>query len=192
MMGIRRSSTKKCSSYSAISGRESSFEPIDEVFFHLKLKILGRDLFQTLHNEFMFSYEIKGFLKKLNTPSTPKFVVTFIIEFVPLLDQIIVDVQRKNDVMVKLKLKQEVQPQEWVLAHESKGQVEELEDVFKYDDKDISSCYTDIVKWEKENKVMQSKEKRAKERRVELKNLSQEKIDVEDLIGLQHCDNVSL
>lgn len=41
--------------------------------------------------EFMFSYRIKALLKKLNTPSAPKVVAGFVIEFGFLLGQVIAD-----------------------------------------------------------------------------------------------------
>lgn len=52
--------------------------------------------------------------------------------------------------MGKLKAKEEVRSQEWVLANESKGRIKKFEMTFKHDDKDISSRGTDILKWEKE------------------------------------------
>lgn len=106
MMSIRSSSTEKCSSSSTISSEESFVEPMDEVFRQLKLKLLGRYLFQTLNEDFMFSYGIKALLKKLNTPSALKVVVGFVVEFGSLLDQITDDIQRKNESMVNLKPKE--------------------------------------------------------------------------------------
>lgn len=116
MMSIQSSLIKKCSSSSIISGGEPCVKTIYKVFRQLKLKILGKDLFRTLNDDFMFSFRIKALLKKLKTSSAPKAIVGFIVEFNPLLDQIIIDIQRKNEAMGKLKPKEDVQSQEWVLV----------------------------------------------------------------------------
>lgn len=77
------------------------------------------------------------------------------------------------------------------MTNESKGQIEKFEEAFKQDDVEIASCDTNILKWDKETKELQSKVKKVKERKAKLKSVSRKNLDEEDLIGLQHFDNVS-
>lgn len=78
MMSLRSSSTKKCSISSTISCGGSFVKSIDEVFRQLKLKILSPYLFQTLHDDFVFSYRIKAMLKRLNNLNTLKPIVSLL------------------------------------------------------------------------------------------------------------------
>lgn len=108
-----------------------------------------------------------------------------------MLDQIIVDIQTKNEALLKLNPKQETRSWEWVLGNEPNSCVEELEISFKQDNMEIASCDANTLKWEKEIKYLQSKVIKAKKRKFEFKNVIRAKLDEKTLIGLQHFDNAS-
>lgn len=52
---------------------------------------------------------MKALLKKLNTPNSPSAVINFMVEFGPLLEHVTANIHRNNEVMVKLKPKEDVQ-----------------------------------------------------------------------------------
>lgn len=89
-------------------------------------------------------------LKKLNTPNALNSIISLILEFGILLDQITANIQRKNGALLRLNPKEETQSLEWALVNESNSCVEEIEMSFKQDDTETASCDANILKWEKE------------------------------------------
>ncbi|CAI8613874.1 unnamed protein product [Vicia faba] len=106
MMFTIGTSTNKCSSSSIVSGRVSSVEPLEDVLRQLRAKLLSVDLFNMLVTDSMFCYGLKGLLKKVYLLTVPHYILRFVVEFTPFLDQIIADIARKNDTLYKMQPKQ--------------------------------------------------------------------------------------
>lgn len=63
-------------------------------------------MFETMEKETMYSCGIKTLLKKIDLLSAPSTIVSFMVEFGFLLDQITVDITCKNDTPNKFQTKQ--------------------------------------------------------------------------------------
>lgn len=92
-------------------------ECVDALLRLLKDKLLNGYLFKEIQEKFVIVYGIKSFLKKLNIP---RVVVSFILEFRPLLDKITQNLQKKNEVKAKLTSQASVNSKQWALDVESR------------------------------------------------------------------------
>lgn len=138
-----------------MGGRSLSVEKfygqcVDALLRLLKDKLLNGYLFKEIQEKFVIVYEIKSFLKKLNVP---RVVVSFILEFRPLLDKISQDLQKKNEFKAKLTSQASVHSKQWALDVESRDRVEELETEIKK----TASYDANILKWKQQIEELQSK-----------------------------------
>lgn len=78
VLSSKGSSTDKCSSSSTVSGESNGHKTNDEVLKQLKDKLGGVSLFEALEKDFIYGYNIKTLLKKLDIPDAPSEVVDFL------------------------------------------------------------------------------------------------------------------
>lgn len=62
----------------------------------MKEKIIDMDLIQTIEDNFVALYEIKGLLAQMNKPEAPDSFVSFILDFEPFLEKISQNVRLKK------------------------------------------------------------------------------------------------
>lgn len=145
------------SSSSTISGGNNRPEIIDEV-----LKLGGTNIFEVLEKYFIYGYDIKALLKKLDVLDAPSEVVDFLVTFGPFFDHIIVDFQRKHDAKTNMISKANERSKEWNLDTEADQHAKQLEEKLRMENEVIATLDAKIFGWKKEIKALQEKVGEAK------------------------------
>lgn len=79
------------SSSSIVSGGNNIPETVDKVLRQLKVHLEGNNIFKALEKDFIYDYDIKTLLKKLDVRNAPSEVFDFMVTFGPFFIHIITD-----------------------------------------------------------------------------------------------------
>lgn len=124
------SSTNKCFSSSTVSDSAIGPEPISKTLKQLNALVEDVNLFKVLENNFIYGYNIKTLIKKLDVPDAPTEVVDFLATFGPIFDQIWADLQSKHDTKTKMMPKETKRSKAWNLTSESNQHKNNLKRAF--------------------------------------------------------------
>lgn len=127
IMSARGSSSDKCSSSSTVSGSQSTNKPTDELLKKIKEKAFDVNLLQVLQNNPTACFGIKDLLKQVDILTTPPEIVDIVMELGLLIDKVSANLNRKSEVLNKIKNKTNSQTAEWVSVTKPTNKVSELE-----------------------------------------------------------------
>lgn len=118
----------------------------DELFQQLKSTLVRLELFRIIRDDYIALFEIKGLVLKLRKLEVPSSITNVILDFEPLLNQVVQVSMRKQESAGRFELRAEILREHQSLVSESQLQVAELEAKAKEKNK-METLEADIMYW---------------------------------------------